>query len=76
LSTHVLKYQSRSGHTTIEYDTDDAKQVEETREKFNELIRTNYLAYGRTAGSTEATQLRDFDPTVEETVMTLPIAGG
>jgi len=76
LATHVLKLQDRNGHSTIEFDTENRKQVEEVRSKFDALITENYLAYTREAGSREAEQVHTFDPQAEETVMTLPIAGG
>lgn len=73
---HVLRVLDRTGHTDVTFDPDNEVEVAEVRAKFDRIIGHGYMAYAGEAGSKTMEQVRTFDPQVEETIITIPIAGG
>lgn len=64
-----------TGDTRTEWDVNDVASVCEARKVFNEFRERNYIAYKKTGEGT-GEQVRDFDPTAEEIVMSRPLVGG
>lgn len=71
----MLYVLDHTGDTRIGWDVNNAASVAEARRMFNELRGHNYVVYKKTGDGTGA-QIRDFDPTAEEIVMSPPLVGG
>lgn len=64
-----------SGHTTVEWDTDDEATIAAAEAQFTTLRHDGYVAYSITEAGSEEIANR-FDPNVRELVMTPALAGG
>lgn len=71
-----LKILGPEGHTEMVWDPADEDTVVVVRERFDELVRRNYLTY-RTDPGLEASELiRSFDPRAHRITAIPPIRGG
>jgi hypothetical protein len=64
-----------TGDTRHRFDSSDAKSLLEAEQRFKELTRVGFLAAVRTAAGDVAV-MRDFDPSVEETLFFPRLIGG
>lgn len=72
---HTLNILDSTGHTTISFNPRSKTEVEETRQKFNEIMSEQKgLAY--TVNDGEAETIKRFDPEAKETFITPQIQGG
>lgn len=69
---YVFNVTDRTGHSPHTFSED---QKSEAATKFAELIGTGHLAYANKGGG-DQTQLKAFDPTVEETTFHKALQGG
>jgi hypothetical protein len=65
----------RTGDTRHQFDANDEQALAKAEERFNELTGLGFNAAVRTI-SGEATLLRTFDPTTEETLFFPRLVGG
>lgn len=63
------------GSEKLTYDPTDAVAVTEMRKIFSELIQKNFSAY-TPGGPTGTREIRDFDPTADVIVASVPVVAG
>ena len=64
-----------TGHTTVEFDKADPKELKRAEEMFDNLVKEAHkLAYGKKDGKAYIT--RELDPTADDTVFFAPLQGG
>lgn len=67
----------RGGDDAIVWDRRYRDQVEQARDKFYSMLKRGFLAFVVSEdGKSTNRQLFDFDPMLEEILMTAPVAGG
>lgn len=72
----VLRILGPHGDTRVAWDPARTDEVEETRRRFDEIIREGYLVFSLEDETKEGTQVRTFDPEVRELRAFRPLAGG
>ncbi len=65
-----------SGHSTIEFDPANTADLDAAVARFNALRKEGHTAATRKAGESDYTVIRDFKDTQDETIVTMPKAGG
>lgn len=71
----ILNILDPNGHTELTWDTDRAS-IEETRRRFDELVRSGYLTYTTDLHTNESELTRTFRPDAERITAIPPIQGG
>ncbi|HEX4393321.1 MAG TPA: hypothetical protein VH084_17530 [Mycobacterium sp.] len=74
--TSTLLIQDNTGDTRIEWDKNNATEVELARKNFDEHKAKRYLAYKTRADGSRGELLRNFDPDAERILMTPQLVGG
>lgn len=73
---HVLNILDSTGHTKVEFDPTNTKDVAKVREQFNEIMASQRpLAYA-VDESGETNIIQDFDPDAKETFLAQQLQGG
>jgi hypothetical protein len=73
----IHKTLDHTGHSEEAWDKADTVKVAEAEKRFNELVRDRkFTAHQPGANGEPGTQLKRFDPAVEETIFTPPLIGG
>ena len=72
---HFQIIMDTSGDTRHQFDPADASAVTEAEKRFGELIQAGFVAAKRTRNGTSEL-VRQFDPTVEETLFIPRLVGG
>jgi hypothetical protein len=72
----VLRVLGPSGDTRVTWDPTDLDEVEETKRRFDEIIREGYLVFELDPQTREGEQVRKFDPNAQELRAFRPLAGG
>jgi hypothetical protein len=72
---HFQIIMDTSGDTRHQFDAADASAVAEAERRFSELIGAGFIAARRTGNGTSEL-VRQFDPTVEETLFIPRLVGG
>jgi hypothetical protein len=65
-----------SGHKELKWNTDQPDEVGLAKETFDKLIKEGYSAFAAKTKAEQKQSIREFDPTMEETVMVPRIIGG
>ena len=65
----------RTGDSRYRFDPNDAKELAKAEQRFRELTKVGFTAAIR-SGPGQVSQIRSFDPTVEETVFFPRLVGG
>jgi hypothetical protein len=74
---HTMNILGGNGDTAVAYDPAVTEETEETRRKFDDLIKNGYTGFTATKdGKQTGTQIREFDPEAEQIVMVRPLQGG
>ncbi len=77
--TGQLTIQNRTGHTTIEWDTEDKDGPLDpsiAEQAFNQMVKNGAFAFAETVSGTRE-QVKEFDPETQAKVTIAPrIAGG
>jgi hypothetical protein len=76
MSTGILHEQNRTGDTRVEWDKDNADEVEIARKAFNAAKKKGRLVYKTRADGSRAEVLHEFDPNAERIVTSPPLVGG
>jgi hypothetical protein len=71
---HRLKILDHTGHTELTWDPETADQVDTVRERFEALMRQNFVAFDLSSSPGEA--IREFREQATEIVVTPQFAGG
>ena len=73
---HVQIVMDRSGDTRHSFDSADALAVEKARRRFLELTDQGFRAVALARDGKPGVLLREFDPTIEETLFIPQLQGG
>lgn len=74
---HVLRIMDRTGDTRHEFDPADLASIAEAEKRFMELTGSGFTAAAKDAlGPGEHALVREFDPTVLETLFIPRLVGG
>ena len=76
MSTGIMYEQNRTGDTRVEWDKDNADEVEIARKAFNAAKKKGRLVYKTRSDGSRAEVLHEFDPNAERIVTSPPLAGG
>jgi len=71
---HVLRILDDTGDTQLDYDPDDASAVRHVEERFEELMRRNFVAFDVTTQPGRI--MRSFDPEAKEIIISHQFSGG
>jgi hypothetical protein len=65
-----------SGHKELKWSTDRLDEITVAKETFDKLIKEGYSAFAAKTKAEQKQSIKEFDPTMEETVMVPRIIGG
>lgn len=73
-----LRWVSSKGDESIEWDPEDQASIEKAKSKFDELTKKGFKAFKviKEEVTRKGEQIKEFDPSVKEILMTAPMAGG
>ena len=71
---HVLRILDESGDTQLRFDPEDAASVREVEERFEELMRRNFVAFD--VSTQPGRIIREFDPEAREVIVSHQFSGG
>lgn len=71
---HVLRILDETGDTQLNYDPDDKAAVRHVEERFEELMRRNFVAFD--VSTQPGRLMRTFDPQAKEIIISHQFAGG
>jgi hypothetical protein len=71
---HLLKILDHRGHTELSWNPETVDEVEAVRERFEALMRQNFVAYDLTSSPGE--MIREFRPQATELLLTPEYVGG
>jgi len=72
----IHEIMDQTGHTTIKFDAANTVELSEAMERFSDLTSKGYRAATRKVGEHDYTLVKDFDPTVDETLFIPQMKGG
>jgi hypothetical protein len=72
--SHRLKILDHMGHTEVDWDPARTEEVEAVRERFESLMRYNFVAFD--LSSTPGEVIKEFRPEATEILVTPKFAGG
>jgi hypothetical protein len=75
MSISTLRSLDGTGDTRVNWDPDNASEVEAARAHYDSLKAKGYLAY-RVQGEGQGEVIRQFDPTASEIIMAPQLVGG
>lgn len=67
--------QDRTGDTVLEWDVTDKASVTKAEKVFDDLMKKQHMAY-KTGADGKSEIIKAFEPTAEEIVVAVPLAGG
>lgn len=66
-----------TGHTTVTWDAENREETKLARETFEEMVgRKHYRAFKVRKGGERGEPITAFDPTAEQMILLMPLAGG
>jgi hypothetical protein len=71
---HVIRILDETGDTQLSFDPSDAASVREIEERFEELMRRNFVAFD--VSTQPGRLLRGFDPQAKEVIISHQFSGG
>lgn len=71
----TMKVMDPTGHTEVNWDSDDAASVGVARETYTRMTSQGYRAF-RVEGGTKGQRMSEFDPTAESMVLVPQLVGG
>lgn len=72
----TLQILDTSGHTEVQWDPDDKKEVKAAKETFDQAIKDGYTAFSLEPDGKKGELIRTFDPTAGRIVMQPRMVGG
>lgn len=74
---HVMKIMGGSGHTDLEWRTDDPESVTVAKRQFKTFVKDHHApAFETLVRGGDAVQVTTFNPEAEEVLIAVPVAGG
>lgn len=71
---HLLKILDHRGHTELSWNPEEVDEMETVRERFETLMRQNFVAFDLTSSPGE--MIREFRPQATEILVTPEFVGG
>ena len=71
-----LRIMGPQGDSTVTWDPDVAEEVDEVRQRFDQVIREGYLVFELDEETSEGRQVRTFDRTLSRLRAFRPMVGG
>lgn len=77
MSTHQMKVLDRTGHTTLTWSPGDVdSKIAELEKQFDGKLAEGYLGYKADENGGNEEQIKSFDKTAPQIILTPPLAGG
>jgi hypothetical protein len=71
-----FKVTGPSGDDRFTWDRRDLDQIKQARDKFYDLLKKGYLAFGVNTKGQKHSKMGRFDPDAEEVIFVAPVVGG
>lgn len=72
----VLRILNNNGDATLEWDVKDKKNTAEVEAEFKKIMKNAGFMAFRVDSPTAGEQIKKFDPTAQEIIITRPLVGG
>jgi hypothetical protein len=76
MSKFVFQVMDHTGHSMVEFDKSDAKQMDQAKALFDKLVSDHSRVAQRKTGETDYVVSKSFDPEQDEALVVRPMQGG